>query len=212
MIFLEHKPALHEALHILSWNLLHENGATLQDLMTVIRHENPDIVVLQEARSMMDDLPHHLGGYYDRIPLPGRSHGTACWSRIPFWTKPTFCTLPRGVLVKRTAQIIDFGLFSLANVHLSHGQILNRRQLGRIAEILPRRGIIMGDFNIVGPVFLNGFRDVGPRERTHHMLDRLPLRLDRCLVRGLSCLDAKALPRFGSDHRPIRVTLRMQQS
>jgi len=56
---------------------------------------------------------------------------------------------------------------------------------------------------------LPGFHDVGPKEKTHRMLDRLPLRLDRCLVRGVNRLEARALPRFGSDHRPISVTLRL---
>jgi endonuclease/exonuclease/phosphatase (EEP) superfamily protein YafD len=35
----------------------------------------------------------------------------------------------------------------------------------------------------------------------------VPLRIDRCLVRGLDCLSAHALPRASSDHRPIVVRL-----
>ncbi|QEH97473.1 endonuclease/exonuclease/phosphatase family protein [Gluconobacter thailandicus] len=194
---------------ILSWNLLRWDGASLEDVLTVIRSEEPDVVLMQEAQEPVDVLPEILGGYYDRIPLPGRPHGTACWSRLPFTRPPSFYHLPRGLVVKRTAQIIDFGSFSLANVHLSHGQILNRRQLRSLTTNMHRRAVIMGDFNLVGPVMLPGFHDVGPKEKTHRMLDRLPLRLDRCLVRGVSRLEARALPRFGSDHRPISVTLRL---
>nr|WP_294917624.1 endonuclease/exonuclease/phosphatase family protein [uncultured Neokomagataea sp.] len=193
---------------ILSWNLLHINGATLTDVLTLIRAENPDIVTFQEARPELDALPHELGGTYDRTPLPGRAHGTAYWSRLPVHTKPTLYRLPRGVIVRRNAQIIDFKTFSIANVHLSHGQILNRRQLKTTADTLPKHALIIGDFNIVGPVFLPGFQDIGPRERTHHMLNKLPLRLDRCLAKGFSRIEAKTLPRFGSDHRPICLTLR----
>ncbi|MFT9297076.1 MAG: endonuclease/exonuclease/phosphatase family protein [Gluconobacter sp.] len=194
---------------VLSWNLLRWDGASLEDILTVIRAENPDVVLMQEAQEPVDVLPEILGGYYDRIPLPGRPHGTACWSRLPLTQPPSCCHQPRGQMVKRTAQILDFGNFSLANVHLSHGQILNRRQLRSLTANMHRRAVIMGDFNLVGPVLLPGFHDVGPREKTHRMLDRLPLRLDRCLVRGVNRLEAKALPRFGSDHRPISVTLRL---
>jgi endonuclease/exonuclease/phosphatase (EEP) superfamily protein YafD len=52
-----------------------------------------------------------------------------------------------------------------------------------------------------------GFRDVGPRHPTHRMSDLVPLRLDRCLIRGLVCLRADVLERGTSDHRPIMVEL-----
>jgi endonuclease/exonuclease/phosphatase (EEP) superfamily protein YafD len=54
---------------------------------------------------------------------------------------------------------------------------------------------------------LPGFRDVGPRRFTHMCQDVLPLRLDRCIVRGLVCKASAVLPRGTSDHRPITVTL-----
>ncbi len=115
--------------------------------------------------------------------------------------------LPSGTMVHRVAQIIDLGPFTVANVHLSHGQLLNRRQLRRIAARLPHHAAVVGDYNLVGPVLLPGFRDVGPRRPTHRMSDVLPLRLDRCVVRGLDCEDAAVLPRGASDHRPITMRL-----
>ncbi len=57
------------------------------------------------------------------------------------------------------------------------------------------------------PDFLPGFRDVGPREPTHFAADVVPLRIDRCLLRGVACLEARALLRDASDHRPIVVRL-----
>jgi endonuclease/exonuclease/phosphatase (EEP) superfamily protein YafD len=48
---------------------------------------------------------------------------------------------------------------------------------------------------------------VGPREHTHIAGDVVPLRIDRCLVRGVACLEARALLREASDHRPIVVRL-----
>jgi endonuclease/exonuclease/phosphatase (EEP) superfamily protein YafD len=39
------------------------------------------------------------------------------------------------------------------------------------------------------------------------MSDVLPLRLERCLVRGLVCSEAEVLARGASDHRPIMLRL-----
>jgi len=85
--------------------------------------------------------------------------------------------------------------------------VLNRRQLRRIARALPERAAVLGDYNLVGPALLPGFDDVGPRHPTHVMGDIVPLRIDRCLVRDLTCLYSAVLPRRRSDHRPIAVTL-----
>jgi endonuclease/exonuclease/phosphatase (EEP) superfamily protein YafD len=73
--------------------------------------------------------------------------------------------------------------------------------------VLPHRSAILGDFNLVGPTMLPGFRDVGPREPTHIAGDMIPFRIDRCLARGLQCSSARALDRGASDHRPIIVEL-----
>jgi endonuclease/exonuclease/phosphatase family metal-dependent hydrolase len=104
-------------------------------------------------------------------------------------------------------QIIDLGSFSAANVHLSQGQLLNRRQLRSVVSHLPLHAAVLGDYNLVGPPMVPGFQDVGPRQPTHRMSDLVPLRLDRCLIRGLVCVTADALDRGTSDHRPIMVEL-----
>lgn len=153
-------------------------------------------------------LPDVIGGHYARNPQPGRIHGVACWSRIPFARAPRACTIPSGPLFKRHAQIIEYEKFSLANVHLSHGQMLNRKQLRRLATLLSPPCAILGDFNLLGPTLVPGFKDVGPKAPTHRMVDLLPIRIDRCLVEGMQCLSARVLPVFASDHRPIAVTLR----
>jgi endonuclease/exonuclease/phosphatase family metal-dependent hydrolase len=66
---------------------------------------------------------------------------------------------------------------------------------------------IIGDYNMVGPVLLPGFADVGPRGSTHFASNVVPFRLDRCLVHGLTCRAAAALAFGPSDHRPIRLEL-----
>jgi endonuclease/exonuclease/phosphatase (EEP) superfamily protein YafD len=192
---------------LISWNLLRLVGASLSEVISLIEREQPDILLMQEATHHIDPLPDRVGGGYARVALPGRVHGLAVWMPQALPALPQVMPLPAGSMVHRVAQIIDLGPFTVANVHLSHGQILNRRQLRRIAARLPHHAAVVGDYNLVGPVLLPGFRDVGPRRPTHRMSDVLPLRLDRCVVRGLHCQDAGVLPRGASDHRPITVRL-----
>ena len=191
---------------IVSWNLLRLVGASLDDVVRLVHQERPDLLLMQEATKRIDDLPKHLGGSYARVLQPGRIHGLAFWSphALP---EPTVFDLQRGAMFQRVCQVIDLGPFAVANVHLSHGQLLNRRQLRRIAEVLPPCAAVLGDYNLVGPTLMKGFRDVGPREPTHRAADVVPLRIDRCLIRGLVCGPVHALSRSTSDHRPIVVHL-----
>ena len=192
---------------ILSWNLLRLTGASCAEVAALVRRERPDLLLMQEATQAIDALPAEVGGHYHRSLLPGRIHGVAAWSPTPFASAPEVLRLQPGAMFERVCLILDMGGFAVANVHLSHGQVLNRRQLRRIAERLPPRAAVLGDYNLLGPAMLPGFRDVGPREHTHRSLDLVPVRIDRCLVRGMACLGARALTRGGSDHRPIAVYL-----
>jgi endonuclease/exonuclease/phosphatase family metal-dependent hydrolase len=192
---------------IISWNLLRLVGASLDEVADLIMREQPDLLLMQEATSVMDGLPRRVGGFYSRTLQPGRIHGLAIWSRTEPSIAPRLVALPAGTMFRRLSQIVQFGDFAVANVHLSHGQMLNRRQLRRVARALPSRAAVLGDFNLIGPTLLPGFRDVGPRKATHIAGDLLPLRIDRCLVRGVGCLSAHILPRASSDHCPIAVRL-----
>ncbi len=192
---------------IVSWNLLRLTGASLDDVVRLIEREQPDLLLMQEATNAMDGLTTRVGGHYARAPLPGRIHGLALWSPTPIARPPVVVHLQRGSMFSRVCQTLDLGDFAVANVHLSHGQVLNRRQLRRIAQHLPHRAAVLGDYNLLGPALLPGFRDVGPRRHTHVMGDIVPIRIDRCLVRGLTCTDSSVLPRERSDHHPIVVRL-----
>ena len=107
----------------------------------------------------------------------------------------------------RIAQIAQHDGITFANLHLSHGQFLNRWQIMHVAAAIEGPAAIIGDFNAVGPTVLPGFLDVGPREPTHVARNVMLFRLDRCLVRGLHCTEAQALERGPSDHRPIILNL-----
>jgi endonuclease/exonuclease/phosphatase family metal-dependent hydrolase len=191
---------------IISWNLLRLTGASVDDIVRLIHRERPDLLLMQEATEDIGHLPARIGGFYASSPLVGRIHGLAMWSPEPP-RSVNILPIPSGALFDRVSQVIDLGEFAIANAHLSHGQVLNRRQLRRIARALPARAAVIGDFNLVGPCLLPGFRDVGPRQHTHVAGEIVPLRIDRCLVRGLHCMASQALPRASSDHRPILVRL-----
>ena len=67
------------------------------------------------------------------------------------------------------------------------------------------RAAILGDCNMVGAALLPGFDDVGARIATHRMGGVVPLRLDRCFLRGVVCTDARVLDFGASDHRPMLI-------
>jgi endonuclease/exonuclease/phosphatase (EEP) superfamily protein YafD len=192
---------------IISWNLLRLTGATLDEIAWLVNHTRPDLLLMQEATHTIDALPNRIGGHYHRTPQPGRIHGLAIWSPTPLLHPPLVIPLPSSPVYYRICQILNLGPFAVANVHLSHGQMMNRWQLRRIAEHLPHCAAVLGDYNLVGPALLPGFRDVGPRVITHMAQNLLPFRLDRCLARGLYCVESSALARASSDHRPISVRL-----
>lgn len=193
---------------VISWNVLRLTGAAAEDVAGLVERHRPDLLLLQEATEELADLPAFVGGALFREPMERRIYGLAMWSphALP---KPRAFRLPAsqvpGRVPPRLAQVVNFGGISFANVHLSHGQFLNRLQLFRIASELTGPAAIIGDYNAVGPIALPGFKDVGPRQRTHS----LSFRLDRCMARGLGCAHPKVLARGPSDHHPILLDLQV---
>lgn len=200
-----------QGLRIVSWNLLRLVGAGVEDVARLIRQHQPDLLVMQEATKELAELPALVGGHFYREPLHGRVYGLAVWSPQPF-PRPKVLPLPvstmPGRVPPRLAQIIRFGGATFANVHLSHGQFLNRWQLLHIARSLDGPAAIIGDYNAVGPIKLPGFKDLGPRQPTHSPTNVISFRLDRCMAHGLQCVTAQVLQRGPSDHHPIFLELR----
>ena len=145
----------------------------------------------------------------------GRGHGPAAWSLRPFTAATVVLPLagrldlpvPVRRIKRRHALVVCLDGFEVANVHLDHGQLANRRQLRFLLDQRPGLHAVVGDYNALGATRLPGFADVGPRRTTHRAKGVVPLRLDRCLVRGLRRTETTALAYGPSDHRPILVDL-----
>lgn len=198
-------PMPYSALRILSWNVLRKVGAGPADVAALISRYQPDLVLLQEADVTMSRLPELAGGTLVRDEFPGRIHGPAIWSSHAI-DRPRLVRL-RGGRTRRHAQVVEHAGCTFVNVHLAHGQLTCRRQLREAASAIAGAGAVIGDFNMIGPAVLPGFNDVGPREPTHIAQDMLPVRIDRCLVRGMACVSARALSAGRSDHRPMLLEL-----
>ncbi|MHB1303816.1 MAG: endonuclease/exonuclease/phosphatase family protein [Acidiphilium sp.] len=197
-------------MRIISWNLLRRVGAEMRDVAMLIEEHRPDLMVMQEVTENIAGVQEICGGTFFREPLPSRIYGLAAWSPHKF-VRPLGIRLPASVMPGRVpprmAQIVRIGDITIANVHLSHGQLLNRLQLRHIARQLHGPAAIVGDYNAVGPIRLIGFRDVGPRQMTCRGGEMIPFRLDRCMARGLHGTEGKVLARGLSDHHPISLTL-----
>ena len=197
-------------LRVISWNLLRLVGAGVEDVVRLIGRHHPDILLMQEATADIAALPGLAGGHLYREPMDRRVYGLAVWSREPI-PRPEILKLPvskmPGRVPPRLAQLVHVRGITLVNVHLSHGQFLNRRQLFRIVQALKGPAAIVGDYNAVGPIRMRGFRDIGPREPTHMADNIVAFRLDRCMARGLHCAAPQVLARGPSDHHPIILDL-----
>lgn len=203
-------PGVPTSLRVLSWNLLRRVGARAEDVASLIRAHRPDLVLLQEATEDIGVLPQLVGGHFSRHGMDRRIYGLAAWSPEPFSLTEALglpVSVMPGRVPPRLAQLVKFRGIHFANVHLSHGQFLNRWQLLHIAEALDGPAAIIGDFNAVGAIPLPGFRDIGPRRRTHRAGNVVALRLDRCMGRLLACEATEVLDKGASDHHPIVMDL-----
>ena len=100
-------------------------------LKAALLHEGR-LLLLQEATKQLERLPTLVGGRFFREPLEGRIYGLAVWSphslALPYALSLPVSQVP-GRVPRRVAQILQLDGVTFANVHLSHGQILNRSQL-----------------------------------------------------------------------------------
>jgi endonuclease/exonuclease/phosphatase family metal-dependent hydrolase len=102
------------------------------------------------------------------------------------------------------------GVHSSARV--PHGPLVHLQRLRPQLPSVWSNGVVTGDFNCWGPpvtAILNGWRRAHtgatwPAHRPHSQLDHI------LVSRTVEVVDGEVLPNVGSDHRPVRATLRVR--
>ena len=169
------------------------------------------------GRGIVEPWPHIISARPHRAC--GRI-GLAVVSRLPTRLIETIPVgdVPGDPALRRCALhlALDVGGLDLdlIAVHLSsrlpYAPPMQIRNLRRRLPPPDRRAVIVGDFNLWGPAvttLLPGWRRAvrgrtWPAHRPHSQIDHVLVR------NGVEVVDAAVLDEVGSDHRPVRVTLR----
>jgi endonuclease/exonuclease/phosphatase family metal-dependent hydrolase len=176
-----------------------------------------EVFELPFGRARLDPWPH--------VPRHGQTQGTVGLAVITYIPAQLRARLEVGRVAgdptpERGGLHLELDVdgrpVDLIGVHLSsrlpHGPPI---QLTRLRKQLPVEGtpaVIAGDCNFWGPgvqAFLPGWRRAvrgrtWPARRPHSQIDHILVRPD------VEVVSAEVLPAVGSDHRPVRATLRMR--
>jgi endonuclease/exonuclease/phosphatase family metal-dependent hydrolase len=171
------------------------------------------------GRGIVDPWPHIISA------RPHRARGQiglAVMSRVPARLVETIPVgdVPADPASRRSALhlALDVGSqdLDLIAVHLSsrlpYAPPMQLRNLRRRLPARDRRAVLVGDFNLWGPAvvaMLPGWRRAvrgrtWPAHRPHSQIDHVLVRDD------IEVVDAAVLGEVGSDHRPVRATLRLR--
>jgi endonuclease/exonuclease/phosphatase family metal-dependent hydrolase len=179
-----------------------ERGATVQSALF--------------GRGVAEPWPH-----YAASPRARGSIGIAVVSRLPARLVADLAlgNAPDPAPQRRVQHValdVDGLGLDLVAVHLSsrlpYAPPMQLRALRRQLPPPERRAVIVGDFNLWGPAvsaMLPGWRRAvrgrtWPAHRPHSQIDHVLVRDD------VEVVDAEVLDEVGSDHRPVRVTLRLR--
>jgi endonuclease/exonuclease/phosphatase family metal-dependent hydrolase len=177
-----------------------------------------EVFELRFGRARLDPWPHvprHGDGVGEvGLAIVSRAPAQLC-GRLAVGTVPGDPTPERGGL--HVLLDVDGTPVDVVGVHLSSRLPYGPpTQLRRLLPQLPAPGrpaVVAGDCNLWGPgvtTFLSGWtRTVRgrtwPASRPHSQIDHILVRKDD----RVTVLDSAVLPAVGSDHRPVRATLRL---
>lgn len=167
------------------------------------------------GRGIVEPWPHYVAGPRARGRIgiavvsrfPARLVGNLSLGRAP---DPAPARAAQHVALDVGGDRLD-----LVAVHLSsrlpYAPPMQLRSLRRQLPPPEQRAVIVGDFNLWGPAvsaMLPGWRRAvrgrtWPAHRPHSQIDHVLVRDD------VEVVDAEVLDEVGSDHRPVRVTLRL---
>jgi endonuclease/exonuclease/phosphatase family metal-dependent hydrolase len=209
------------------------------DVVSACRQLQADMMVLQEAwwpagrPDPVAEAGHALGQRILRADLTAgtdlRSLGIAADARLGQWGLAVLTALPvtgyevadlgrtPGERMSRAAQLVTVttpggASLRVVNTHLTY-RLFSPVQLVRLTRRLAASAaptVIAGDLNMPGPVsgLAVGYSPAvhGPTFPAHRPL----LQLDQMLIsRAVRARDGRVLPPAGSDHLPIRASLRV---
>ncbi|MCA9130208.1 MAG: endonuclease/exonuclease/phosphatase family protein [Planctomycetales bacterium] len=226
-------PTYTREIRVLSWNVLAGNHR-LEDLASLIKAEDPDVLILIEVRpGLLDDLPEISARYPIALAKPGwQGGGIAAFSRVlgtefrfedfGYPDQPAvLATIPAApAQAEKKLELLAMHTFSpLPILRTEHRD----RQLSEFAKwSTSRQGPIclVGDLNVTPWArsfhqLLNcGFKDsragVGNCASWPRALGFLGIPIDHVLFRGqCQVANRRVLDRGpGSDHLPIAFTIR----
>jgi endonuclease/exonuclease/phosphatase family metal-dependent hydrolase len=150
--------------------------------------------------------------------MHGTWWGVAVLSRLPIVDRFSFDFAPiRFDAAGRRALVATIetpwnARLAIVTPHLTYrlwGSVNHLRALARHGRTIADEAVILGDFNMWGPVvdrFVPGWQRpvrgrTWPGSRPHSQIDHI------LVSQGLVVRDARVLPAIGSDHLPVRVTL-----
>jgi endonuclease/exonuclease/phosphatase family metal-dependent hydrolase len=173
---------------------------------------------MQEAifgRAVIDPWPHlvrggtGVKGIAVLTRLPARRLPDLPIRRV--WTDPASTRAALRIELDVAGQALELVAVHLTS-KLPHGPPIQMARLRRELPPLGRRAVVVGDLNFWGPpsvALLRGWRRsirgrTWPAHGPHSQIDHLLVRDD------VEVLETEVLPDVGSDHRPIRVRLRLR--
>lgn len=224
-------------LTLLTYNIARGTHGSAERLAEQIQAQNADIIALQETNgwdaeftpTLLAKLPEYA------VARTGKGGELLTLSRLPI-VDSREVQLPETSrrLLFTTLRMADGGEFTVVNVHFStvmvsgvlKGQVIptrNRRQL-QLQRLLAEtadmpRVIAAGDFNTPprGQVyralqaeFANAWDKAGLGLGYSFPAPLPVLRIDHVFARGLRPVEAEVLAAGGSDHRGLRVRLRLE--